>query len=181
MKDVIRIRLKRLDRWFSGRFDDKFPSRENWSEGGHFLQGVEIDLNSINEQDGMKRFLKRLGYMVDGEFEHVQSTLADFRGYTVLNGTMNFAFLCYDQLHIFRAKLVEGKVVDNRISFQTSGPSYGESRERAVSKVSGLITGLEVYKVDPKTVKVASGRLIFTIKDSLIIESEKGDDNIPKN
>src|SRR6187402_2574225 len=133
MKDKYRIRLKRLDRWFSGRFDEKFPSRENWTEGGHLLQGVAIDLNSVNEQDGLKRFMKRLGYLIDGEVEHVQTTLTDFRNINVLDGTMNFAFLCYDQLHLFRAKLVNGDVIDNRISFQTSGPSYGESRERTIS------------------------------------------------
>lgn len=167
-KTVAHIRRKRLDRWFWGIFNDKLPGIEAWTEGGHLISGVVIDLASVNETNGIKRFAPRLGYFVDGEMEHAQNTIGDMKEIVPLDGTLNFAFLCNNQLEIFRKYKDGDSYIDNRISFQTSGAAYGEAREHMKSKLSGFIRIYEKYLVRPESVKIAGGKLKFDpVLDSL--------------
>lgn len=160
-KDTIRIRRKRLDRWFWYPFDEAHPSKEAWREGGHLISGVAIDLKSVNESDGLKRYMPRLGYLADGEMVHAQNTTDDMAEIEALDGAICFAFLCYDQLHFFRRVESRERSYDNRLGFATSPANYGENREQAASKISGLIGFHEVYVVKPSTVEVIGGRLRF--------------------
>jgi hypothetical protein len=104
--------------------NEAFPSREQWREGTHLIEGVQIDGESINQQNTTNgRFEKRLGWMFSGEMECPQNNIEDFASMLQLDGPMNFAFQCGDQLHIYRYQILPGgKIIDNRLSFSTSAP-----------------------------------------------------------
>jgi hypothetical protein len=165
MYNILRIRRKRLDRWWWYATIDQFPSWENWIEGQHLIEGVQIDGQSVQQRNSRNgRVEKRLGYTIEGEMEIAQNNIEDFAEIIDLDGPINFAFLCGDQLHIYRLLVKrDGTIFDNRLSFSTNAPSYGETRERTPVTLSGFVREpIEVYRLKPKTtVKIVNGKLRF--------------------
>jgi hypothetical protein len=123
---------------------------------------MEIVGEPVVEQDGRKRFQEALGYLLSGTFQNIQNTVGELQFYRkVLNGTKNFAFRNGSVLTLFRLyQVAPGVVGDNRASFKTKAPDYGDKRLRAQTEIGGFIEDFEQYTVIGD-VTVVNGALNF--------------------
>jgi hypothetical protein len=150
-KDTSRVLRFRLTRMFIGTFSTGTRT-ESWVETGHFLQGVRLMLEEIFETDGDGHITNAeypCGYAVEGEAVPAQNTVGDYQFYNQhFRGKKSVAFLCGNQLWLFRSKYLGNKsFIDNRISI---GPKHGYDSPRQQENISFLpawIPGFEVFEV----------------------------------
>jgi hypothetical protein len=166
-KSVFAIDKSSIQRSFFGTHDRSNPSNEHWYEAGHYYKGVELAIDEVFETDGAGREAatidgyEPLGYLVTGSGEPAQNDDVAINFYrTIMRGTRNFAVLTGSKLLMLRLVNQGGtKWQDNRISVATAIKYSGHFKGSFA--ITGHVDDFELIAVDPASVKIKSGRLIF--------------------
>jgi hypothetical protein len=156
-KDVSRISRARLDRFFVG-LHTKATEKKRWVEIGHFIQGFDLFLRRVTEQNGLQgEESDGLGYLPEGSSEPAQNDTGAFAAYKqYMNGKRPVAMLIGDKLLLFDfEKRLDETFNDNRLTMSTS-TRYNDFL-KSETKFTGWVPNFEMYKVSD--LKLNSGQL----------------------
>lgn len=136
---------------------------EQWSEAGHFIEGVDLELTEIHEEDGDGGYGEFCGYDPKGSAEYAQNKIGDYDyAFSTLRGKRNIALLMGDQMWFFRAVPGRDGWIDNRISIFVNPRPVNSTMQRTELSFGGCIDGWEMVQIDVKSLKITSGQLRYT-------------------
>lgn len=169
--DITKISQEPISRMFIGTHDETNPTNEKWYETGNFLRGVTFKMRRLRQKDGLLRNRSfSLGFNCEGNAEPVENHTEYYDFYrNYLNGLRNVAWLCGDQLWLFRLRHLDtGDWQDNRIGL-VCDPGYEGQMQKSFLEFSGWVRDAEIIEV--KNLKLAGVKLTFDKVTSTILSS----------
>lgn len=162
-KNIARVDISRMERMFVSSHGPENPRAEHWYETSEWLEGFEFVVRRVRQTNGRLRFRdKHLGYKIEGRGEPLQNKIDDYQMYrSLLNGDMNLAFLCGDQLWLFGMRDLGGNEwKDDRISIITD-LGYTSPMQKAFTEFAGHVMQYKIMQI--KDLKLSNRKLTYKI------------------